>query len=592
MNQLLGPNGKPISSPQNKKADTPIVGNAFGAWAGRDVTYTSLPGGGVVQFDLSRLQVADFRNMRDHYQVNSSLSVLSFMLHQSKWHIECTDPKIADFCTEQLTNCWTMLNRGLSQAHWAGYSPMVIDWENDIPNRSVDVGAVKDLIPEECRVNWKQVQGWAPPGRIPPTYKEYNGILQYSFGYDGYTTGQNMTIAGSSQTASWPIPAENTLWYPILMENGDYYGKKLLRPAFTPWFFSLLVHLFSNRYYERFGEPVPIGRAPFDEEIDAGTGGEPIQGSEYMMKILQNLRSRGVIVLPNDRTDNLTGSHPTYDYDIEYLESQMRGADFERYLTRLDEEISLGLFTPILLMRTADVGSYNLGVGHTQMYLWMLNTLNADRACYIDDYMLSPLVDYNFSPNAPRARIVYQELGNLAGDMMQSLITALIQNHVAYPDLDQLGQMAGLDLKQIKQTVAPPAAPVDPAAKPGDPGYTEPTEDGDGGSNAAGLKETSVVIREITARVKPQVENAFRDHTFGPDTKISMGYRRRFEKTLAYDGVKSPVTSADEFYTRLDAWIQDIVSLGESEFSGPEAFMAMFERVLSTEVERIALAQK
>jgi hypothetical protein len=51
----------------------------------------------------------------------------------------------------------------------------------------------------------------------------------------------------------------------------------------------------------------------------------------------------------------------------------MRGADFERYMTRLDEEMSIGLFTPILLLRTADVGSYNLGQGHMQIYLWMLN---------------------------------------------------------------------------------------------------------------------------------------------------------------------------------------------------------------------------
>jgi hypothetical protein len=51
------------------------------------------------------------------------------------------------------------------------------------------------------------------------------------------------------------------------MQNGDYYGKKLLRPAFTSWFFSMLVHLFANRYYERFGEPTPVGRAPFDDEI-------------------------------------------------------------------------------------------------------------------------------------------------------------------------------------------------------------------------------------------------------------------------------------------------------------------------------------
>ena len=51
------------------------------------------------------------------------------------------------------------------------------------------------------------------------------------------------------------------------MENGNYYGRKLLNACFTPWYFSTLIHLFANRYYERFGEPIPIGRAPFDEDV-------------------------------------------------------------------------------------------------------------------------------------------------------------------------------------------------------------------------------------------------------------------------------------------------------------------------------------
>jgi hypothetical protein len=271
--------------------------------------------------------------MRDHYQVNSSLAVLSFMQHQSDWHIQCDDKRITELCTEQLTNVWTQLNRALAQSNWSGFSPNALNWENDVNNRTVVLDKIKDLVPEECHVNWKLVEGWAPPGHIPPKFKVYDGIKQFGL--------------------NWPIPVENSLWYPILMENGDHYGRKLLRPAFTSWFFSLLVHLFANRYYERFGEPTPIARAPYDDEIDVGAD-KPVRGADFMMTILQNLRSRSAVVLPNDTTNlgrmgDATKLH--YDYDIEYLESQMRGADFERYMARLDEEISIGLFTPILLLR-------------------------------------------------------------------------------------------------------------------------------------------------------------------------------------------------------------------------------------------------
>ena len=113
----------------------------------------------------------------------------------------------------------------------------------------------KDLPPEVCSVNWKSVDGWVPPNepwRVPPKIKIYDGFKQFHY---GRTLGES----GAGGTGSWPIPVDNTLWYPLMMENGDFYGRKLLRPAFPAWFFSNLMHLFSNRYYERFGEPTPSG---------------------------------------------------------------------------------------------------------------------------------------------------------------------------------------------------------------------------------------------------------------------------------------------------------------------------------------------
>lgn len=558
--QLLGPDGRAISSDQfkNKKSPTPPTGEAFGIWAGRDVQFFSLPGGGVVQFDLSKLNLSDYRTMRDHYQVNASLAVLSFMQHQSDWHIECEDQKIADECEEQLTEMWTPLNRGLSQANWAGFSPNVLQWENDIPGRRTVLDKVKDLYPEECEVNWKLVNGWAPAGHTPPKLKIFDGIKQIGM--------------------KWPIPVEASFWYPLLMENGDHYGRKLLRPAFPSWFFSILVHLFANRYYERFGEPVPVGRAPFDEEVNVD--GAQVQGNIYMSQLLQQLRSRSVVVLPNDKSEVGTGQTTEYDYAIEYLESQMRGADFERYLTRLDEEISIGLFTPILLLRTADVGSYNLGVGHMQMYQWMLNAMNGDRKQYIDHYILSRIVNMNFSPKAPRARIKFRKLGNTNAEILKELLTALVKQDKAKLDLKQLGEMAGLTLTEIKQTLAKPGT---------DPGTDDGTEDPKVAPVPAGRSGSAALATadEIVKRVRPQIVNAMRDGTFNKDLKINLGFKKRLERALEADGVKNSVGASTRLYTRMDNWMKDVVGLGPDEFSDPNNFMELFKTVLYNEVRGI-----
>jgi hypothetical protein len=536
---------------QFKKATPPKMGEAFGNWTGRDLNFLSLPGGGTIGFDLNNLTLADYRKMTTHYQIHSSLAVLSFLLHQSDWTIECSDKKIAKHVEENLRNIWTSLSRALSESHWSGFAPNVLQWENDLQGQTVQLTKIKDLIPEECFVNWKYVDGYAPPGaHVKPKLKIYDGIRQFG--------------------APYPIPVEATCWYPLLMRNGDYYGTKLLKPAFTPWFFSMMLHLFANRYYERFGEPTPIGRAPMDDDIQVPDG-STMNSRDYMLQMLSNLRSRSVVVLPNDRNPedgDVHGAGRKYDYEIEYLESQMRGADFERYMTRLDEEMSIGLFTPILLLRTADVGSYNLGQGHMQMYLWMLNSLNGDRKDYIDKYILSRMVDYNFSPNAPRAKIKFRKMGNDNSAMIAAVIQALINGDKAIPDLDQIGEIAGLTMNEVKQLKADPTLPV-----------TDPVTDPNAPPSGA---DTTTTAKAIKNRVAAQVGSAFGRGEFGPDTKIDMGHTKQMRRALHEAGI-DPVRS-DGFFRTMEAFTTDSVY---APFDSAASYMEVFGQMLDRQLERI-----
>ncbi|QAX95279.1 portal protein [Gordonia phage Hello] len=327
--------------PKNPK---PVVGDAFADWGGMSRDFIHLPGGGVIGFDTSKLGIKDFRRMREHYQIGSSLHVLTFMLHQLDWRIECDDPKVAAWCTVNLEMIWTRLIRAMSTAFAFGFSANAVEWENDSNEGKLRLNKIKDLVPEECEVSWKYVDSSIRPnGNVSaPKVPIFDGI--------------------SKRGTSYKIPVENSLWYPLLMENGDYRGRQLLRTAFQPWFFSTLIHLYQNKYFERFGEPVPIGRAPYNDKVTKD--GKTVYGYDLMATILSNIRSRSAVVLPNSRSKEGMNDQPEYDYQVEYLEAQMRGADFERYLTRLDEEMSLALFTPLLLLRTADAGGFNQGVAH------------------------------------------------------------------------------------------------------------------------------------------------------------------------------------------------------------------------------------
>ena len=554
MTGLLGPDGKPISSSsfKNKKAAPPALGEKYGTWGGPNASMMSLPGGGAIQFDLDQLSLLDYRQMTDHYQINSSLSVLTFLMHQMEWRITCDDKKQQDFYTEQMENIWTPLVRSKAQAFWAGFSPNVLQWENDVSDRRIKLTKIKDLVPEMAWVNWKTVDGIGSH-----KVSVYDGIKQFN----GPT-----------------VPTENSYWYPLLMKYGDYYGTKLLRSAFQPWFFSILVHLFANRYYERFGEPTPIGRAPYDDEIRYG--GTEMRGNEAMELILSSLRNRSVVVLPNDKTPVGDETNPSFDYQIEYLESQMRGADFERYMTRLDEEMSIGMFTPILMMRTADVGSYNLGDMQNRTYQWILNAIGGDWKYYLDWYILRPMRDYNFGTNAPLPKITFRRMGAQNEELVRDIVRAMIAKNGIKPDIDQLGEIAGLTLKEVRQlTGDEPETPGDPTQ----PSQSPDSSDEEGSTATENRSPVYAVVAAVSERLADQVHNAFRKDKIR-NTAFDLGFQNRFESALRKAGVDDPVSQTKNFYDSMQALLTD---MSHMDYRTAESFMLAFRGNAEWKVSQI-----
>ncbi|UVK60247.1 portal protein [Gordonia phage Shelley] len=567
---LLGPNGQPMEKylehagrPKNPK---PVVGDAFADWGGMSRDFIHLPGGGVIGFDTSKLGIKDFRRMREHYQIGSSLHVLTFMLHQLDWRVECDDPKVAAWCTVNLEAIWTRLVRAMSTAFAFGFSANAVEWENDSNEGKLRLNKIKDLVPEECEVSWKYVDSAIKPnGNVAaPKVPIFDGI--------------------SKRGTSYKIPVENSLWYPLLMENGDYRGRQLLRAAFQPWFFSTLIHLYQNKYFERFGEPVPIGRAPYNDKVTKD--GKTVYGYDLMATILSNIRSRSAVVLPNSRSKEGMNDQPEYDYQVEYLESQMRGADFERYLTRLDEEMSLALFTPLLLLRTADAGGFNQGVAHTQVYLWMLNAVAGDMAEYIDKYVLRYMAIYNFGAKAKLPRIRFRKLGTAQQETLRAIVQAMIGKGQVKPDVTELGQHIGLTLEEIEEVTEPGPDPDavdeddeelgDNGNKDGRVGRPERLKDQDG------IKPGSTT-KQISARIAEQIKRAYKRNDL-LDWKPAPGFHRQLTGELQAMGHMDARRAASVFNDTVIGVLSESAKL---DWSSAEEFIAYAEGIINAEGEKL-----
>lgn len=255
----------------------------------------------------------------------------------------------------------------------------------------------------------------------------------------------------------------NSLWHPLLQEHGDMFGTKLLRTAFRPWFFHNLVMLFANSYYERFGNPLPVGRAPYDEKINTGTAENPVweTAPAVMRDVLTSIRNRSVVVLPAQRTSVGLNDKPEQDYQIELLEGSLRGAEFEKYLAYLNEEMSLALFTPSLLMRTGSSGSYNQGIIHMTVWQTMLNALAADFKQTIDRYVLAAMTRHNFGPNAESPKIVFRKMGRADATTMRAISQELVRSGRATVDYSELGAQIGLSIAEVEELTADPVDPGD-----------------------------------------------------------------------------------------------------------------------------------
>ena len=876
MSELLGPNGQPMSEylehagrPKNPK---PIVGDAFSDWGGINKDFMYLPGGGAIGFDTSKLTIRDFRKMREHYQIGSSLHVLTFMLHQLDWHVECDDKKVADWCTQNLEMIWTRLIRAMSTAFAFGFSANAVEWENDSNEGKLKLNKIKDLIPEECEVSWKYVDSSLKsdgPGQMQaPKVPIFDGItkrgtsykvpvencvtpdtpiLMYDYSWkkagdvqvgdellafdeesEGYRryrksvvevtgpvtrptlvvetrTGQPITVStdhkflvrrdasdsvilgkfegdgkscpncgatfeqpavGCKRTycsdfcqgafnrkrrksvgsykASWewvdakdlkigdkigyfgdvseysntreagyvagifdgeghfaingagnsvtlafsqrstavmedtltyldafgfkynihsnnrddcneiriaggrreiarfmnvfdPVRlrlksigmfdgvavkvehsvdvaivsgiydagtqtvskiqtstrtlitagylSHNSLWYPLLMENGNYRGRQLLRTAFQPWFFSTLIHLYQNKYFERFGEPVPVGRAPYNDKVTMND--KTVYGYDLMATILSNIRSRSAVVLPNSRSREGLNDQPEFDYQVEYLESQMRGADFDRYLTRLDEEMSLALFTPLLLLRTADGGGFNQGIAHTQVYLWMLNAVAGDMAEYIDKYILRYMAIYNFGAKAKQPRIRFRKLGVAQQETLRAIVQAMIQKGSVKPNIEELGQHIGLDLEEIEQVTEPTQDPEDNILDDGN----DPNGNKDGRiGRDERLKDDQLkpgsTTKAISGRIAEQIRRAYRMNNL-TDWHPAPGHRRQLTAELQHNGHVDARRAAMRFDAAVIGTLADAAKLGESSWPTADEFVRYAEGIIKAEGEKL-----
>lgn len=390
-----------------------VIGKESGLVGGNSVAYPlSLPDG--TKYRTDNISITTYRKMKDNYQISACLNAIAFMMQRLDWYVDKDEstPEITSFIEKSIDNIWTQLIRGSIKAVWAGYSPMtkVFDFDNNY----ITIKKVRELAPETCTIKTDKKGN-------------FNGFYQYK-----------------GQQAEEYISHKYAFWYAYQMEDGDLYGRSMLKAAYKPWYYQELIHLFANRYYERFGEPVVKGSAP-NETIEDKDGTKR-DAMATVQSLGESLKSHSVVTLPSE-----TDEKGKLLYDLEYLESQMRGVDFDTYLKRLDMEMARAIFIPDLMFGSGRVGSYELGREQKATFITGLMGIADDLFGYFQNYIIRQLVDINFGENAKAPKLRYMPFSKVNEDTYAQIVQALVNRGRVFPDIKTLGKKLGLTLEEIEE---------------------------------------------------------------------------------------------------------------------------------------------
>jgi hypothetical protein len=389
---------------EEKKPLSVTPGRELGKVGGNGFTIPRLYDGTV--YNTDEISVATYRKMKKDHQVSACLNLIRFTMQKVDWYVE-GDEQAKKLLEDSIGKVWNQLIRSISKGVWAGYSPNVKVFE--MRNGMIQLKKIRDLAPETCQVKTDS---------------------------SGNFVGFFQKIGAGNEF----IPAEYAFWYAHQMEDGNLYGNSMIKPAYKAWYYSELIHLFANRYYERFSEPVVKGSAPSTPVEDPN--GQKVDAMAAMQTLGENLRNHSVVTVPSERDDN-----GNLLFDISYLESQMRGVDFDVYLKRLDAEKSRGIFVPALMFDSGGgSGSYALGEEHKATFITGLMGFLDDSFDYINQYIGQQLIDLNFP--GQKATVKYTPLSKVTEDKIVTIVADLIKGGKAKADLKALSDRIGIPLEE------------------------------------------------------------------------------------------------------------------------------------------------
>lgn len=222
---------------------------------------------------------------------------------------------------------------------------------------------------------------------------------------------QVLQESSSFGTKAIKLPIDRLIIYTNEKEFGNYYGTSRLRSIYKNWFIKDVITKFWNIALERFGMPMLIGKVPSAKDLNA------------MRDILQNAQAKSSIAA-------------TEGWDISTLETgigRSSGGDYKSCLDYHNSQIVKGLLVPGS-MSDAGGGSFAKAKVGFSLFQLMLKSLEVDLCGIVEQYLMKPLIIYNYGEQEEYPQFVFEPLTKAEFLELAKVFSLLVRNGVVGAD--------------------------------------------------------------------------------------------------------------------------------------------------------------
>jgi len=207
------------------------------------------------------------------------------------------------------------------------------------------------------------------------------------------------------------LPLERLIIYTNEKEYGNFYGTSRLRAIYKNWFIKDVITKFWNISLERFGMPMLIGKVPSSKDLDT------------MKDILMNAQARSSLATVEG-------------WEVSALETgigRSGGGDYKACLDYHNLQIVKGLLIPGELVSGAG-GSFAKAKVSFNLFTLMLKSLEQDLCGIIEQYLIKPLIVYNYGEQDEYPQFVFEPLTKEEFLELAKVFSLLVRNGVVGAD--------------------------------------------------------------------------------------------------------------------------------------------------------------